>query len=199
MILFNCGVYGCHKIAYWLLVNPNLTCLRPSKHGMFRSWWSLVFWCVFWHTYSSVFISAVLSLVRWQVHGLIAFSSAGIVWRHCCEQWIGRCGIDVWFILTYCHNICHWNLRTAIQIWPCDFKYEARVLAVYPHCMNILKKALWLITDGREESWAEAAQFHCHVQTSFKGSASEFLVEDTVWGIIWNSGCIEYFCCTECL
>jgi len=26
----------------------------------------------------------------------------------------------------------------------------------------------------------EDAQLHCHVQTIFKGSASEFLVEDTV-------------------
>jgi len=37
-----------------------------------------------------------------------------------------------------------------------------------------------LIKDGREESWAEAAHFHCHGQTSFKDSASEFLVADTV-------------------
>jgi hypothetical protein len=37
LILFNCEVYGYHKITDWLLVNPNLTCLRPSKHGMFGS------------------------------------------------------------------------------------------------------------------------------------------------------------------
>jgi len=37
LILFNCGVYGYHKITDWLLVNLNLRCLRPSKHGMFGS------------------------------------------------------------------------------------------------------------------------------------------------------------------
>jgi hypothetical protein len=58
--------------------------------------------------------------------------------------------------------------------------------SVYPCCMNTLKKALWLVADGREESWKETAQLHCHVQTIFKGSASEFPVEDTMWGIIWN-------------
>jgi hypothetical protein len=73
LILFNCGVYGYHKITDWLLVNPNLPCLRPSKHSIFRSWWSWVYWSVFWHTYSSVFISAVLSLVWWWVHGFVAF------------------------------------------------------------------------------------------------------------------------------
>jgi hypothetical protein len=135
LILFNFGVYGYHKITDWRLVNPNLTCLRPSKHGMFGSGHE----CIglysdiltpesssqqFCHLFGDTF----MGLLPFQ---LLVLYSEIVVSNELVAVGV-TCGLSEPTVTTFAIKTSELPSR----VWPCDFEYEAGVLTVYPCCLN---------------------------------------------------------------